>query len=95
MTEEKLQSEVGRAQRAAALLRDDLLIAAFADIETAIVSKWKNSADTAERERLHLMLKLLANLHGVIDNHVTTGKMAASELANIEKRRSFFNRKAQ
>lgn len=94
MTEEQLQGEVGRAARAASLLRDDLLIAAFSDIETAIVSEWKNCSETDRRERLHLMLKLLANLKGIFENHVNTGKMSAAQLADIEKRRNFFKRKA-
>lgn len=94
MSEIKLQQERGRGAHAEQLLNDDLLKGAFAEIETGIVAKWKNSKDTAERERLHLMLLLLANLIARLNEHVTTGKMAETQLADIEAKRRWFNRKA-
>lgn len=65
---------IRRAERAKALLSDDVLTDAFAQVRADILSEWENTRRTytVKREKLWCELKALdavrAKLHGVVMN---------------------------
>jgi hypothetical protein len=83
-----LEQESRRGEQARRLLEDALLQEAFATVDGALREAWAATADeaTTERERLWLMLKLLGRVRGYIMEILTSGKLAATQLAEISVR---------
>jgi ABC-type thiamine transport system ATPase subunit len=77
-----LEEERRRGEQARRLLDDPLLGEAFASVDIALRDAWAATIDdaTAERERLWLMLKLLARVRGHLEQAVATGKLATRQL---------------
>lgn len=90
MSEQKLGSEYARGQEAKELLENPLLLAAFNEIEEGINRQWKQSkaSDADAREKLYLMQRLLQNLKAGIQEHITTGKMAETQLIQLKEKRT-------
>ena len=79
MTPEAQVIEGSKAER---LLNDETLTKAFADVESAIVDKWK-AAPLRDRDGAHelrLMMKLLSDVRASLEVAVQNGKLAAAEL---------------
>lgn len=87
------EEAIRRADRALALLDDEMIKASFAEIGEEITRQWRDSPvrDTEGRERLHLMLRLLDRLRQVFEAHIETGKVARKRLADVERERSIKN----
>lgn len=83
-----LERELRRGEHARRLLEDPLLVEAFDAVETGLRSAWAatGEAEERERERLWLMLRLLARVRGYITSVMETGKLADRQLATIEQR---------
>jgi hypothetical protein len=83
-----LEKDVDRGSRAAALLRDPMLLEAFDGVASAIHEKWA-SCPVRDREgahELHLMLKLLNDLKSVLETAVTEGNHALKEIEFQKKK---------
>ena len=82
MDEHKRIAERERGARAKILLEDDLLDAAFIDIESALTKAWRDSSsgEVQRREDAWRSLRLLEKLRGTLEHHVNTGKLAEMEL---------------
>ena len=87
MDEAKLRGESNRADAADRLLKNDLLVAAWADTETALIQMWTESPpeDKDGRERIYSTIYGLRSVKKAIKRHIETGKLAKHELKNIEK----------
>lgn len=85
-----LEQESHRGEQARRLLEDPLLQEAFATVDAALRNAWAATGDdaTAEREQLWLMLKLLGRVHGHLADVLNTGKLAATQLAEVSIRDS-------
>lgn len=86
MDEGKLRQEQDRAQKAKALLENELLVAAFDDIELSLTETWKRSGpdDGPMREDAWRSLRLLTKLRGVLEGHVKTGTLASEQLLKAQ-----------
>lgn len=82
MDEGKRREEVDRGARAAALLRDELLIEAFDKLETEYISAWRETeeAQSDRREKIFLMLKSLQGVRAHLESVAMTGDLARREL---------------
>ena len=89
MDEHKLLRERDRGKRAEILLKDELLIEAFAAVEAALLAKIKDSKaeQGALREDAWRSLKLLEKVNAALVSHIRSGKFAAADLDVIEKKR--------
>lgn len=87
MTDElALRRSADRAAKAEALLRDELLIEAFAALRQSYLAAWETTAlrDTEGRERAWMAVTLLGKVKGHLDTVVMDGKISSVELAEIE-----------
>lgn len=84
-----LEAERRRGEEARRLLDDPLLSEAFATVEARLRSQWEASAEgeTARRERLWLMVRLLGHVRGVLTETAETGRLADLQLRAIEAAR--------
>lgn len=85
-----IEQDIVHGQRAKRLLEDEALAKAFADVESAITTKWK-AAPVRDREAHHelkLMLKLLGDVRANLERAVADGKLAADELQRLQQRES-------
>ena len=82
-----MTDDIARGDRARELLAEPLLIEAFELLESEYTDAWKESpaADSAARDRLWLMLKLLHRVRGHLEIAVTDGKLKRRHLDAIEE----------
>jgi len=67
------RQEVERGKQAEAVLENVAFKYAFEQIEKDIINQWKQASDTADREKLHLSLQLLARIESVLKQAVANG----------------------
>jgi hypothetical protein len=82
MSKPSKQEEVDRGARAKRLLEDPTLVEAFANVRTAILERIE-AAPIRDREGLHelkLMLKLLRDVRGNLEQAVSNGKIARLDI---------------
>lgn len=81
-TEAQLRSEAARGQHALELMADDLMVEAFGTLTARLTDEWANSParDTAGREQIWLMRKLLQNVQNHLSEIAQTGQMAALQM---------------
>jgi hypothetical protein len=85
MSDDKLQTALGRGARAQELLRSELLQEVFAQIEADYIEGWRRTSarDTDARERLWLAVQVL----GLVKDHLVIvandGKLAQDELDKL------------
>jgi len=86
MNEGKLRERMDRGERAAALLRNELLQESFSYLEDQFITAWRESgvADTENRERVYQLLQALTALRGHIESVVMDGKIAKSSLGGLK-----------
>ena len=94
MNEGKVRESMERGEKAAALLRNDLLQEAFSQLETDFVQAWKASSveDSQNRERLYMLCQNLSALRGYLEGVVTDGKLAKAQLDELQNRIKFEKR---
>jgi len=92
LDESSARAAIDRAHRAKLLLGDELLSQAFADIEDALITAWRQStSDRAPlREDAWRSLKLLEKLKAALEKHVRDGSVAERDLLEIETKRKRF-----
>jgi hypothetical protein len=96
MTNEiQLDQGVAKGARAEALLDNELLSEAFADLESSYTSAWRTTAidDVTAREKLFLAINIVGKVRDHLAAIVTNGKLAQAELKEIaqaaERRKRF------
>ena len=94
MNEGKVRESMERGEKAAALLRNDLLQEAFSQLETDFIQAWKASSveDSQNRERLYMLCQNLSALRGYLEGVVTDGKLAKAQLDGLQNRIKFEKR---
>ncbi len=82
MSNDKLQSAVARSDRAAGLLRDDLLTETFAKLEKDYIEAWRQSParDTDGRERLWQAVNIVEKVRDHLFKILNDGKLAKRQL---------------
>jgi hypothetical protein len=86
---------IQRAQRAAALLDDDLIKDAFKTLEESYIAAWRRTTieDVSGREKLFLAINVVGKVRDHLQNVVNNGKLAAVELKELaeaaERKRRF------
>lgn len=95
MNEGKARERLARGERAAALLRDEILTDAFTYLDEQFLQAWRQTpvADTDARERLYYMSQALTSVKGYIEGVVTDGKLAQSTLDELQFRAKHEKRK--
>lgn len=92
LTHEQHQA-LERANRAAAITQDPLLVGAIAQLEEDLFEVWKDPQLTAgQREELHRMHKTLTRFVGVLDAYVVGGAEPRHILGLPAPQKSFFER---
>jgi hypothetical protein len=94
MNEGKAREAVLRAEKAEALLRNELLTEAFDYLERQFIQAWKSSGigEAEDRERIYQLSQNLEALKGYFQTVISDGKMAQSQIDEV-KRRSTFNKR--
>jgi len=94
MNEGKARYAVLRAEKAEALLRNELLTEAFDYLERQFIQAWKSSGigEAEDRERIYQLSQNLEALKGYFQTVISDGKMAQSQIDEV-KRRSTFNKR--
>lgn len=90
----RLERERTGAANAERLMGDPLLIEAFDTIAKAIIDEWSACEDPARRDRLWVQHHLLDSIKGHFNQVILTGKLAATELGDFDRRRLGSARKA-
>ena len=95
VNEGKAREKIARAEKAEALLRNEILTEGFAYLEEQFTQAWKRSAvdDTENRERLYMLCQNLDALKGYINKVVEDGKLANAALKELQNRVKFEKRK--
>jgi hypothetical protein len=80
----ELESKVRRGVRAKEILESDIFLGAFADIKQEILEQWEQSParDAEGREKLYLMLAMLAKVQAALTRVMDSGKLAQAELGH-------------
>jgi hypothetical protein len=94
MNEGKAREAVARADKAEALLRNELLTEAFDYLEQQFIQAWRSSGigEAEDRERIYQLSQNLDALKGYFQTVISDGKMAQSQIDEV-KRRSTFNKR--
>lgn len=95
MNEGKAREQMARADKAEAVLRNEIFAESFDYLEKEFTQAWKQSAigDTEARERLYMLCQNLEALKGYITKVVEDGKLAKATLEELQKRQQFEKRK--
>lgn len=82
---DRLGEDVARANRANALLSDDLLSGAFKTLRDEYLKAWEASKynDTDGRERLWQAVQIVGKVQAQLASYVNDGKLAQAELNQI------------
>jgi len=94
MNEGKARENIERGEKAASLLRNEILTEAFETLEADFIQAWKHSPvnDTQNRERLYMLCQNLSAVQAYIEKVVTDGKLAKSQLEELQNRQKFEKR---
>lgn len=79
------EDRIRRADRARELLNNSLLQDAFKDVREGLVltAETCNWSDHDTKTNVMLSLQLLRNLKKIIEDHITDGKVAQSEIERL------------
>ena len=85
--ESKLRIDAARASRAKTLLENDLLLEAFAALESAYIDRWRATHidDDKGREKLFIAVNVVGKVKDHLSAIVSNGSVAAVELNNLAK----------
>ena len=87
MTDETdLRRDAQRAERARALLNDELLIEAFDTLNAQYMAAWlvTQTGDSVQREKLYFAARTLPAVRKNLETILMNGSIAAKQLANLE-----------
>ena len=94
MNEGKAREDMARAEKAEAVLRNEIFIESFEYLENEFMQAWKQSSlkDSDARESLYMLCQNLEALKGYIHKVVEDGKMAKATLDELSRRQQFEKR---
>jgi hypothetical protein len=77
-----IEDEIARGNRAAELLRSEILKEAFDKLQDYYVDAWIHTSmdETAKRERLHISINVLSEIQEHLASVAMTGRMAADQI---------------
>lgn len=75
-----LESDVRRGEQARQVIESPVYVAAYEQIEQAILANWKDSRDAAEREELHRLHRSLLKVRTLMEATMRSGEIAQAEL---------------
>lgn len=83
----KANQDISRATRAKALLGDELLTEAFAELESAYIERWRltHIDDDKGREKLFIAVNVVGKVRDHLSAIVSNGSMAAKQLDDLAK----------
>ena len=87
MNEGKTRQRQARAEKAAALLRNELFVEAFEFLDEQFVDAWKTSGidDEEAREKLFQLMQALHAVKGYFQSVVEDGKLAQAQLDEFKR----------
>jgi len=90
MSEGKLLEEQDRGAKAEALLKNSVLSDSFKSLDELYLEAWKSTSieQEAQREKIFQMYQALQTFRGHLEEMVTTGKLASSQIEQSIKLRS-------
>jgi hypothetical protein len=96
MTDDKLQRDVVRGARAAELMKNELLVEAFARLEADYLEAWKISParDTDGRERLWQAVNVVGKVRDHLGKVAAAGRLAQQQIDNLRKAAHSASRRA-
>lgn len=80
-----LDTDHARGERAERLLRDDMLVDAFAKLEAEYIGHWKTMTDSAARDRLWMAVQIVGKVKSHLQSVAASGTLAKRELDDIAK----------
>lgn len=86
MNEQKLGSDVYRAQRAKTLLDDELLNEAFKSLQVGLIETWKTCELPEQRDRIWVSVNVLDQIKATLITAVANGKVAQHQIDAIAAR---------
>jgi len=94
MNEGKARETMQKGEKASALLRNEILIEAFTQLESDFIQAWKHSPvnDSQNRERLYMLCQNLSAVQAYLEKVVSDGKLAKSQLDELQNRQKFEKR---
>jgi hypothetical protein len=87
MDEIRLNQEAAKGARAKALLENELLVGAFAELESAYIERWRltHIDDDKGREKLFIAVNVVGKVRDHLSAIVSNGSMAAKQLDDLAK----------
>jgi hypothetical protein len=94
MNEGKARELMQRGEKAASLLRNEILLEAFETLEADFIQAWKHSPvnDSQNRERLYMLCQNLSAVQAYLEKVVSDGKLAKSQIDELQNRQKFEKR---
>jgi hypothetical protein len=94
MNEGKARELMQRGEKAASLLRNEILLEAFDTLEADFIQAWKQSPvnDSQNRERLYMLCQNLSAVQAYLEKVVSDGKLAKSQIDELQNRQKFEKR---
>lgn len=86
LNEQKLTSDIYRAQRAKALLDDELLNEAFKSVRDDLMTTWATCELPEQRERIWVSVNVLDQIKAALITAVANGRVAQHEIDAIAAR---------
>jgi hypothetical protein len=83
MSDDKLQTAIGRGARAQELLRSELLQEVFAKLDAEYIAAWRPARDTDARERLWQATQIVGKVKDHLAIIANDGKLAQRELDEL------------
>lgn len=80
MSEDKTADAIALGNKAKALLEDETLTKAFAEIEKRFFERWKSTTDSTERDRCWMAVNLSGQVKAMLAVFVSNGKLSQSDL---------------
>ena len=85
MSDDKLQTAIGRGARAQELMRSELLQEVFAKLDAEYIAAWRRTPvrDTDARERLWQAVNIVGKVRDHLTAIVSGGKIAQKQLDDL------------
>ena len=87
MHEDRIAEQMGKAQRASALLNDEAFTGAVAAVHKDLIERWEFSKDPNERERIWVSVDVLKKIIGALHATVDSGRVSRDRLDDIQSGR--------
>ncbi len=81
--EQKQLRALSRASQAEGLLNNDLLKDAFAEIDAALIERWRGTEDPQARDALWQAAQINKQVQSILKRHVQSGKVAKASLDKL------------